>query len=74
MATSCWNKFNSIKEVKRFYKAFAMTEGCGIRTRSSKTNSYIFVCSNEGHHKVKTSENEEGEYNKRKTKKKCSTS
>ncbi|WJX82272.1 hypothetical protein P8452_65054 [Trifolium repens] len=41
-------EFDSLEEVKNFYTSFAKNEGFGIRTRSTKTNLCILVCSNAG--------------------------
>ena len=49
-------EFNSIK-IEHFYKTFVIKEGFGICICSGTTNFYIFVCSNEGHHKVTLQQN-----------------
>ena len=66
-------EFESIEKIREFYTAFAKKRGFGICVHSSKTKSTMFVCCNEGQHKVKGSKNEEVEDNKSQTKKNCST-
>ncbi|XP_024636596.2 protein FAR1-RELATED SEQUENCE 5-like [Medicago truncatula] len=66
-------EFNNINDVKEFYISFAKKEGFGIRTRTTKENFCTLVCSNEGKHTTKSSN--EDEYNvSMGTKKKTSTS
>ncbi|KAL6501856.1 hypothetical protein OROGR_026989 [Orobanche gracilis] len=67
-------EFESLDEVKNFYKAFAKKEGFGIRIRSSKNNLCILVCSNAGQHVSKSNDNEERSMKLGKVRKRCSTS
>ncbi|KAJ1384735.1 FAR1 DNA-binding domain [Sesbania bispinosa] len=67
-------EFDSLEDVKELYTSFAKKTGFGIRTRSTKENFCILVCSNEGKHIVKNGGEEECTVCMGKTKKKCSTS
>lgn len=67
-------EFDSLDDVKKFYKAFAKKEGFGFRIRSSKPNSCILVCSNEGQHVSKSNDAEESNATMKKVRKRCSTS
>lgn len=66
-------EFDSLDDVKNLYTSFAKKEGFGIRTRSTKTNLCIFVCSNAGQH-VDSNDKEESNTITVKRKKRCSTS
>ena len=66
-------EFDSLTDVKEFYTSFAKKEGFGVRTRSTKENFCILVCSNEGKHIVKSGNEEEYDVCIGKTKKKCLT-
>jgi len=66
-------EFNTINDVKEFYISFAKKEGFGIRTRTTKENFCTLVCSNEGKHTTKISNEEECNVSMG-TKKKTSTS
>ncbi|KAI5402382.1 protein FAR1-RELATED SEQUENCE 5 [Lathyrus oleraceus] len=66
-------EFDSLEDVKNFYREFAKKEGFGIRTRSSKHNSCILVCSNVGKHIINNICNEESIAIKSKREKRCST-
>ncbi|KAM7274955.1 hypothetical protein ACFE04_016821 [Oxalis oulophora] len=65
-------QFDSLDDVTQFYKEFFRRKGFGVRIRSTKNNFRSMVCSNEGYHKVKVREKEEGENNEGGVKKKCS--
>jgi hypothetical protein len=66
-------EFDSLEDVKNFYKAFAKEEGFGVRTRSSKPNLCILVCSNAGQRT--TDNNKNGESNTLKRyRRRCSSS
>ena len=66
-------EFESIEKIREFYIAFAKMKGFGICVHSSKPKRAIFVCCNDGQHKVKSSVSEEIEDGKSQTKRKCLT-
>ncbi|KAM7268856.1 hypothetical protein ACFE04_011022 [Oxalis oulophora] len=71
-------QFDSLDDITQFYKEFSRRKGFGVRIRSTKNNFRSMVCSNEGYHKIKNTEKEEGgnnvgENNEGGVKKKCST-
>ncbi|KEH26256.1 hypothetical protein MTR_6g048540 [Medicago truncatula] len=52
-------EFKTFKKVREFYNLFARKIGFGLRVRSTKPKRAILVCSNEGQHLVKSSNNKE---------------